>query len=98
MSRCNRLSENGKPFCLSSIHLSISTTLSDTKLRNRAAIIKMEVTFAEKRELSVTKAVLNTIKRVYKVVENIYDADHKAIEDIKTFSVSVVIQKASVYT
>jgi hypothetical protein len=30
MSRCNRLSENGKPFCLSSIHLSISTTLSDT--------------------------------------------------------------------
>jgi glycerophosphoryl diester phosphodiesterase len=85
---------------------------------------------AEKRGLSVTKAVLNTLKksgydeqrspkvmiqsthksvlkifkdkskyeRVYKVGENIRDADDKAIEDIKTFADSVVVQKASVFT
>jgi hypothetical protein len=34
------MSENGKPFFLSSIDLSISTTVSDTKFQNRVAIIR----------------------------------------------------------
>ncbi|XP_045827062.1 glycerophosphodiester phosphodiesterase GDPDL3-like [Trifolium pratense] len=191
-----QISKDGVPFCLSSIDLSKSTTVSNTKFRNRAAIIpeiqngsgiytfsltwneiktltpsilkpfekyllfrnpkfKNQGKFvtlsdflslakgsgilinienaaylAEKRGLSVTKAVLNTLKksgydeqrspkvmiqsthksvlnifkdkskyeRVYKVGENIRDADNKAIEDIKTFADSVVVQKASVFT
>ncbi|KAL5065027.1 hypothetical protein RYX36_026764, partial [Vicia faba] len=35
---------------------------------------------------------------VYKVDENIHDADDKAIEDIKTFVDSVVVKKAYIFT
>jgi len=37
-------------------------------------------------------------ERVYKVDENIHDADDKAIDDIKKFADSVVLEKASVFT
>lgn len=191
-----QLSKDGVPFCLSSIDLSTSTTVADTKFRNRTAIIpeiqngsgiytfsltwneiktltpsilkpyakytlfrnpkfKNQGKFvtlsdflslakgsrvlisienaaylASKRGLSVTKSVLNALQkagydkqksrkimiqsthssvlkifkdkskyeRVYKVDENIHDADDKAIKDIKTFADSVVLQKASVFT
>lgn len=37
-------------------------------------------------------------ERVYKVDENIHDADDKAIDDIKKFADSVVLEKTSVFT
>ncbi|KAL5077424.1 hypothetical protein RYX36_016408 [Vicia faba] len=191
-----QISKDGIPFCLSSIDLSTTTNVAQTKFRTRKTIIpeiqkgsgiytfsltwneiktltpsilkpyekyllfrnpkfKNQGKFvtlseflslakgsgvlinienaaylASKRGLSVTKAVLNALQkagydkprspkvmiqsthssvlkvfkdkskyeRVYKVDENIHDADDKAIEDIKTFADSVVVKKASVFT
>ncbi|RDX74148.1 Glycerophosphodiester phosphodiesterase GDPDL3, partial [Mucuna pruriens] len=185
-----QMSKDGTPFCLSSIDLSESTTVADTKFKNRASTIR-EIKYrsgiytfsltwdeiktltpsilnpyekyilsrnpksknhgklltlsdflsltegsrvlisienaaylAEKQNLSVVNAVLDALQkprshkvmiqsthssvlkifkekskyeRVYKVDENIRDADDSAIEDIKTFADSVVIGKASVF-
>lgn len=187
-----QMSKDGTPFCLSSIDLSESTTVADTKFKTRASTIR-EIKYhsgiytfsltwneiktltpsilnpyekyilsrnpksknqgklltlsdflsltegsrilisienaaylAEKQNLSVVNAVLDALQkakprshrvmiqsthssvlkifkdrskyeRVYKVDENIRDADDLAIKDIKTFADSVVIGKASVF-
>ena len=93
-----QMSKDGIPFCLSSIYLSESTTVADTKFKNRATTIREIKNRSGIYTFSLTwDEIKSKFERVYKVDKNISDAADSAIKDIKTFADSVVIGKASVF-